>query len=106
MSQNYDFKKEWEMTKKNLIKFSVEAAEIAKKGEKELIKFSQKSKLQIDSAASTLKKEKLFYLIGKEYAKAKRPDKPSVKLTKLMEELKQVDGELKALKSKLKVKAK
>ncbi len=102
MSSNYDFKKEWEDTKKKIVKFSKEAADIARKGEAELIKISQKSKLHIDSTAITLKKEKLYYLIGKEYAKSRNPAKPSAKLTKLSEELKQAEKEHKDLKNKLK----
>ena len=106
MGKQYDFKKEWEKTKKSLIKFSKEAAEVAKKGEAELIKISKQSKLHIDSTATTLKKEKLYYLIGKEYAKAKNPAKPSAKLVKLMEELKELNKEQKALKGKLQGKKK
>jgi len=102
MSSNYDFKKEWEETKNKFVKFSKEAADIAKKGEVELIKISRKSKLHIDSTAISLKKEKLYYLIGKEYAKAKNPANPSARLTKLVEELKQAEKEQKVLKSKFK----
>ena len=102
MSTNYNFKKEWEETKKKLVKFSKEASDIAKKGEAELIKISQKSKLHIDSTAITLKKEKLYYVIGKEYSKSKNLTKPSAKVLKLIEELKAIEKEQKALKDQLK----
>jgi len=98
----YDFKKEWEKTKIQLIKFSKEAAEIAKKGEDELKKFTKKSKLQIDTTAAHLKKEKLFYLIGKEYATAKKANTVSVKLKKLMGDYNKVDKEEKTLLAKMK----
>jgi len=48
MPRQYDFKKEWEKTRAQLVKFSKEAVNVAKKGEKELVAFSRKSKLQID----------------------------------------------------------
>ena len=35
MSSNFDYKKEWEKTKKQLIKFGKEASVLAKKGEEE-----------------------------------------------------------------------
>ena len=67
MPGHYDFKKEWEKTKNQLTKFSKEAARVAKKGEEELIKFSRQSKLHVNATAISLKKEKLYYMIGKEY---------------------------------------
>ncbi len=102
MDNQYDFKSEWEKTKKQLIKFSKEAVETVKKGEKELIKFSQKSKVHIDATAVSLKKEKLFYLIGKECVKIKMPEKLTPKLQKLLEEYKKIDKQQKALQGKIK----
>ena len=67
--KQYDFKKEWEKTKEQLVKFSKEAAIVAKKGEEELIKFSHRSKLHVDSTTASLKKEHLYYQIGKEFSK-------------------------------------
>lgn len=103
MPKQYDFKKEWEQTRNQLAKFSKEAVEIAKKGEKELVKFSRKSKLHIDATAISLKKEHLYYLIGKEYSQAEAPERSTPKLTKLMAELNKADEEQLALKRKLKV---
>lgn len=97
----YDFKKEWEKTRDQLAKFSKEAVEIAKKKEKELVEFSRKSKLHVDSTAISLKKEHLYYLIGKEYANAKVSAQPTPKLTKLMNELKKADKEQRVLRRKI-----
>ncbi len=105
MSAQFDYKKEWEKTKKQLIKFGQEATVLAKKGEEELVKFSQKSKLQVDVTATHLKIEKLYYLIGKEYVKTKGKAQ-SAALTKHLNELEKLLKEETSLKSKLKVKSK
>ena len=102
MSKQYDFKKEWENTRQNLVKFSKQAQEIARKDEVELKKFSHKSGIHIDATAAGLKKEHLYYLIGKEYTKLKILEKPSAKMVKLMDEFKKICKEQKALKAKLK----
>lgn len=106
MGTQYDFKKEWERTRQQLTKFSKEAMEVAKKGEKELVAFSKNSKLHIDSTAISLKKEHLYYLIGKEYAKESAPAQPTPVLTKLLNELKKADKQQKALNRKLNAKRK
>jgi hypothetical protein len=74
---------------------------MAKKGEKELIKFSRKSKLHVDSTAINLKKEHLYYLIGKEYSSQGASQQPTAKLTKLIAELKKADKEQRSLKRKI-----
>ena len=102
MSGQYDFKKEWEKTRSQLAKFSKEAMIVAKKGEQELVKFSRKSKLHVDATAFSLRKEKLYYLIGKEYASAKEPEKSTPKLKKLVAELNKVNKDQQALQRKLK----
>ncbi len=102
MAKQYDFKGEWEKTLEQLAKFSKDALEVAKKGEKELVKFSRIGKLHIDATAVSLKREQLYYLIGKEYIKAKTPEKPTPSMTKLLDELKRVNGQERALKAKLK----
>ncbi|HQP10393.1 MAG TPA: hypothetical protein PKV41_03305 [Candidatus Omnitrophota bacterium] len=106
MSGQYDFKKEWEKTRDQLAKFSREAAKVAKKGEKELVKFSRRSKLHIDATAISLKKEHLYYLIGKEYTKEGMPAEPTPKLSKLINDLKKADRDQQALDRKLKQKEK
>ena len=87
MPTQYDFKKEWEKTRNQLVKFSKEATKVAQKGEKELIAFSRKSKLHVDSTAISLKKEHLYYLVGKEYIKSDTPfgklPTPAQKVTSL-----------------------
>jgi predicted hydrocarbon binding protein len=102
MPTQYDFKKEWEKTRKQLTQFSQEAIKVAQKGEKELVKFSRIGKLHVDSAALGLKKEQLFYLIGKEYVKANAPEKPTPQLDKLLSELKKADKEQEGLRVKIK----
>lgn len=102
MPKQYDFKKEWEKTRAQLAKFSKEAVEVAKKGEKELVKFSHRSKMHMDATAIGLRKEHLYYLIGKEYANLKNPVEPSPKLNKLIAELKNADKEQRALRRELK----
>jgi len=106
MPTQYDFKKEWEKTRDQLAKFSKEAVEVAKKGEKELVEFSRRSKLHVDATSISLKKEHLYYLIGKEYAGTQGAEKPTAKLTKLLKELDKADKEQRVLKRKLKLKKK
>lgn len=106
MSTQYDFKKEWEKTRIQLAKFNKEAFKVAKRGEKELIAFSKRSKLHIDATAISLKKEHLYYLIGKEYAKENIPTQPTAKLTKLVNELKKAEKDQGILNRKLKAKMK
>ena len=101
MSTKYDFKKEWEKTRLQLAKFSKEAVKIAKKGEKELVEFTRRSRLRVDSTAISLKKEKLYYLIGKEYANTMGPDKVEPKLQKLVDELNKANKRQLALKRRL-----
>ena|SRR3989338_3929003 len=101
MSAHYDFKKEWERTRTELTKFSKEAIKVAKKGEKELVAFSKRGKLHVDSTALSLRKEKLYYLIGKEYVQAENHEQTTPKLQKLLNELSQADKKQQALKRKL-----
>lgn len=100
--KQHDFKKDWDKIKERLIAMSQEAKVLAKKGEKELIKFSHKSKLHIDATSLTLKKEKLFYHIGKEYVRAKNSGKTSQKMSDMLEELSQVEKQERSLKRKIK----
>lgn len=102
MTKKFDFKKEWERTREQLVKFSNEAMKMAKKGEKELVEFSRKSKLHVDTTAISLKKEHLYYLIGKEYVSEKSSGQASAKLTKLLSELNKAEKEQQALKQKIK----
>jgi hypothetical protein len=101
MNNQFDFKKEWEKTKKQLMEFGREATKIAQRGEKELVKFSEKSVLHIDATAANLRKEKLFYQIGKEYVNQLRTKKESTLLKKLLDELDLVEKEGRVLKRKI-----
>lgn len=106
MSEHYDFKKEWPKIKKRLLDMSQEAKVLAKKGEEELVKFSKKSKLQIDATSLNLKKEKLFYQIGREYARYQKSGKKTAKMIKFLEELAAVEKQERVLKRKMKAPAK
>lgn len=105
MSQKYDVKTEWEKTKEQLVKFGKEASELVKKGEVELVKLTKQSKIHLDATTASLKKEKLYYYIGKEYVKLKDPSSPSPILKQLLDEYKSVDQEQKSLQTKLKRKS-
>ncbi|MFH1359424.1 MAG: hypothetical protein ABIJ41_00110 [Candidatus Omnitrophota bacterium] len=101
MSKAYDFKKEWETIKKNLKIYGDEAFKLAKKGEKEMIRISKEGKLRFDSAALNLKQEQLYYMIGKEYMKAKCPGSKNAKLKKLIDEFQKAGKEKKTLDKKI-----
>ena len=102
MPKEHDFKKDWEKTRQQLTQFSKEALVLAKKGEQEFVKFSHRGKLHLDSTAIDLKREQLYYLIGKEYVKAKAPAGPTAALTKLLEELAKINKEQKTVRNELK----
>jgi hypothetical protein len=101
MSAQFDFKKEWEKTKKQLVEFGKQATKIAKQGEDELVKFSERSVLHIDATAANLRKEKLYYQIGKAYVHQLKTKKDSGELSKLLSELNLVESEGKVLKKKI-----
>ncbi len=105
MGQNYDVKQEWEKTKKQLVRFGHEVGELVRKGEDEIIALSQKSKIQIEATTTSLKREKLYYHIGKEFVALSDCTKPSPALKKLLEEYRKLEREQKALNTKLKRKA-
>lgn len=102
MTQNYDVKQEWDKTKKQLIRFGKEVGELVRKGEDEIIALSQKGKIQIESTTTSIKKEKLYYQIGKEYVALGDQSKPSRTLKKLLDEYHKLEREQKSLSTKLK----
>ena len=102
MLKEHDFKKDWEKARKQLNLFSKEAMVLAKKGEQEFIKFSHRGKLHLDSTAIDLKREQLYYLIGKEYVKASAPAQPTAAMTKLLDELEKIGKEQKTVRNELK----
>ena len=67
MKKKYDFQKEWPKIKKQILDLSQDAMDLVKKGEKEAVRLSHEAKRHLDSTAISLKKERLLYLIGKEY---------------------------------------
>ena len=102
MPKEHDFQKDWEKAKKQLNQFSKEAMVLAKKGEQEFSKFSHRGKLHIDSTAIDLKREQLYYLIGKEYVKANAPAQPNAAMMKLLDELEKIGKEQKMVRNELK----
>ncbi|MCA9408687.1 MAG: hypothetical protein KC733_08355, partial [Candidatus Omnitrophica bacterium] len=81
---------------------SKEAEVIARKGEKELVNIYNKGKLHVDSTAAGLRKEKLYYQIGKEYVRTVKSKKESTSLKKMLDELNKIDKEQRQLKIKIK----
>jgi len=98
----YKFKEDWPRIKNELVRVGQEAMDLAKKGEKEFVKLTRKGRVQVDITALGLKKEHLYRLIGKEYAAANTPDKSTPKLKKLVEEVRKIDKDIKAMRRLLK----
>ena len=96
-----DFKNDWEKAKQYLVKFSKEAQKIAVKSEKEVVKFSKKGMLQLDSTTIGIKREKIYYQIGKAYAGLEDFSKPSARLLKLMNDLGALNKKQAGIKKKL-----
>lgn len=97
MPTRNDFQKEWPKIKGQLKKMSTDALVLAKRGEKEFREFSKQGKFYLDSTALNLKKEHLYYLIGKEYVNAKCPGIHSAQMRKLLEELDGLDRDSRAI---------
>lgn len=102
MNTQKDLKENWDKTRKQLIEFSQEAMKLAKEGEKRAILLSKQGKLHLDSTTLGVKKEHMFYLIGKEYVKAKCPGTQTAKLKKLIKEFHEIEKKQRTLKSKIK----
>ena len=100
--KGYDFKKEWPKVKKQLTQFSKEAMVVVKKGEKEIVRLSKEGKLRVDATSLGLKKEHLFYLIGKECVRTESKNIKNPKLKKLFGELKAINKQLRTLNLKIK----
>ncbi|MFA5087893.1 MAG: hypothetical protein WC552_02525 [Candidatus Omnitrophota bacterium] len=102
MKKQINWKKEWASVQEKLIQLGQETKKIFKEGEKEVVKLSRKGKLQLEMSSARLKKEHLFYLIGKEYVQARCPEQRTARLNKLLEELKKVSAEITRLNAKQK----
>ena len=101
MTLEQDLKKNWPKAKKQFEKFSKEALIVAEKGKKELVRFSKESKLRFDMTSLELKKEHLYYLIGKEFIKGNYPVPQDEKFKKMVQEVKKVNQEQKSLREEL-----
>jgi len=92
-----DFEKMWKDTKQQLSKVSQETLELLKKGESEIVKVSGKAKINFENLLLKLKKEQLFYIIGKESYKLLRKSKlGNAKLTSLNKEIKEIERQISA----------
>ena len=106
MTLQQDFDRNWPKAKKQLEKFGKDALVVAEKGKKELVRFSKESKLRIDLTSFELKKEHLYYLIGKEFVQENCPGEPGEKLKKLIAEFNKASREQKMLTETLEKKKK
>jgi hypothetical protein len=97
-----DFKEEWPKIKQQLLDFSQQAVQMAKKGEKEFVRLSRRGKIHLDATALRLKQEHLYHLIGQEYVRAKCPAAPTAKLKQLIAEVNQIEKEQKTLGRQIK----
>jgi hypothetical protein len=97
MGSSIDFKKEWEKARNQLQDFSRDLAKLAKQGEKEVQRLSEQSRMHVDTTALIFQKERLYYLIGKEYSSLKNSTKPSAKLKELLSELKEANKQQRLL---------
>src|SRR5437867_11181099 len=101
MTLQQDLKKNWPKAKKQIEKLGKEALIVAEKGKKELIRFSHESKIRLDITSLELKKERLFYLIGKEFVKEHCPGNNSETLAKFIQELETVSQQQKSLQTEM-----
>lgn len=93
-----DFEKMFRDTKNQLVKLSGETMELLKKGEKEVVKASGKAKINFEIMLLKVKKEQLYYLIGKEAVKKGK----TAKVAKLIKEVKDMSNQITAQKKQLK----
>ena len=96
-----DVNKSLEDIKKQLAKFGSDAMRLAKQGEKEIVRLSKEGKLRMDATTLGVKKEHLFYLIGKEYVRSGCPGDKNLKLKKIISELNAADKKEKLLKKSI-----
>ncbi len=91
-----EVKKFWDRAVKGLKKLGDEAAELAKRGEGEVVKASRMGKLRFDIIGLKRKMEEKFKELGAKAYKLgveRKIDQPSVK--KLSQELKKIEKEIK-----------
>ncbi len=105
MAKKFNMQKEleklWPKTKKQLDRVAKDAMVLAKKSEKQLIELSEKGKIQFELTMLQVKKEQLFYKIGKAVAKNLKRMKKTVTLAKLDKELKSINSQISSCKKDL-----
>ena len=94
MAKKKDFEQIFSDTKDQLMKLSKETMEMLKKGEEEVVKASGKAKLNFEIMLLKVKKEQLYYLIGKEAVKKNK----SAKMDRLAKDIKDIDSQIAAKK--------
>jgi vacuolar-type H+-ATPase subunit H len=90
-----DFNKIWQETKEQLVQLSKDTTDFLKRGEEEISKVSGQAKKNFENMVLKLKKEQLFYFVGKEaYKLLKNKRVPKASLKKLIEEVKNIDKQI------------
>ena len=106
MPKDHDTQKKvqeiWEKTKIALKKLGHETAEIAKKGEEQVIKATKAGKLQVDIIGQKTKKDKLFRQIGQKSFDLYRSGKSSENvLAPLCKEVEKIEGRISKMKENI-----
>lgn len=85
----------WKRTRKDLDTVISEASKLIKKGEKEVKEISEKSRLKLEIMNLKLKREKLYYTLGKSVA-GTSPSKwsQSKKIEKVLSDIKKLNREI------------
>ena len=97
-----DMSKILEQVKVNFHKLSKDAGKMAKQGEKELVKASSIGKVQLEIMSLNMKKEKLYYEIGKAIATTRSASKDLAKvLTPFMKKLRVIETDVRKLKQEI-----
>ena len=102
MKIQYDFDKDWPKTKKALMELSNNVLQFTKKSEEKIVRLSKEGKLRVDIGTLSMQKEKLYYLIGKEYVHSGYSGEKSLAMIKLIAELEGIDKKRRSLKTKIK----
>ena len=91
----------WATSKKDFEKMTKETSKLVKKGEIALKDVSQKSQEQIEAISAMVKKEKLYYDLGKAAASvAKSQWSKSKKISSVIKEMSKLDKVIKKAKKK------
>ena len=99
-----DFQKVWEDAKEEALRLSKDIGLWVKKGEKEIVKLSGQAKVNYEIMRLKVNKEQLLHSIGKGYYASQIGKKTSIKLDKLVDNIKKIDKQISVNKRLLKKK--